>query len=332
MPTIHDAAAAAGVSTATVSRVINNTGPVSDAVRARVEKAISEIGYRPNALARSLRTESTGTIGLIVSNILNPFFTELARAAEDAAIDAGYTVVLGNSDEQADKENLYIRQLLEKRVDGLILNPADATSSYIREVADRGVPIVLIDRSVEGVNAPLVTADPAPAISNLVDHLHERGFTRPAIISGPTALKNGRDRFDAFSDALRLKGMDLPASRVAVGDFERESGYTAMTALLDADMIPDVVFVSNGRMTLGALEAARSRGVRIGPGGIGIASYDDDPFFPLLTPSITAIAQPTAALGGAAMRTLLELIQGGDPARAHTLPAQLIVRESTTTP
>ncbi|WP_169582063.1 MULTISPECIES: LacI family DNA-binding transcriptional regulator [Microbacterium] len=332
MPTIHDAAAAAGVSTATVSRVINNTGPVSDAVRARVEKAIAEIGYRPNALARSLRTESTGTIGLIVSNILNPFFTELARAAEDAAIDAGYTVVLGNSDERADKENLYIRQLLEKRVDGLILNPADAASNYIREVADRGVPIVLIDRSVANVNAPLVTADPAPAITDLVAHLCASGFTRPAIISGPTTLKNGRDRFDAFSQALRLKGMELSPARVAVGDFERESGYVAMTSLLEADLAPDVVFVSNGRMTLGALEAARARGVRIGPGGMGIAAYDDDPFYSLLTPSITAIAQPTTELGGAAMRTLLELIQGGEPARTHSLPARLIVRESTTTP
>lgn len=327
MATIRDAASAAGVSVATVSRVINGSGPVSATARERVERAVAELGYRPNALARSLRTESTGTIGLVVSSILNPFFTELARAAEDVAIARGFTMVLGNADEVAAKEERYIRELLEKRVDGLLLNPASADAPHIREIVDRGVPVVLIDRTVEGVEAPLVRADGAPAIRELVGHMAALGHRRLAIISGPVELRNGHERHAAFVSAAEEHGLAVAAHHERFGDFERESGAAAMTSLLTHDR-PDAVFVANGRMALGALEAAKAAGLTVGE-DIGLASYDDDPFFDLLTPPLTAIRQPTRELGRLAMTTLLDRIGSRDaPPSLAPLTTQLIVRAS----
>lgn len=327
MPTIRDAALAAGVSTATVSRVLNHTGPVSDDVRQRVERAVAELGYRPNALARSLRTESTGTIGLIVSNILNPFFTELARSAEDVAISQGFTMVLGNSDEIPAKEERYIKELLEKRVDGLLLNPASPDAPYIKEIVDRGVPVVLIDRNVEGVTAPLVHADGTQAIRDLVAHLVSLGHKRLAIVSGPLELRNGLERFTAFSKAAAELGVPLAQEHIAYGDFERKSGAEATKRLLDGPNRPDAIFVANGRMTLGALEALKEAGLRIAE-DIAIASYDDDPFFSLIEPPLTAIEQPTRELGRLAMVTLLDRIKGGGVHEPELLKAHLIVRRS----
>lgn len=327
MSTIKDAARAAGVSTATVSRVLNNTGPVSDSVRERVERAVAEIGYRPNALARGLRTESTGTIGLIVSNILNPFFTELARAAEDAAIAEGFTMVLGNADEIPEKEDRYIRELLEKRVDGLLLNPASSESPHIKEIVDRGVPVVLIDRVVDGVEAPLVRADGGPAIRELVSHLVSLGHRRLGIISGPLSLLNGIERFEAFTDACASAGLPVRPEHIAVGDFERESGAAGVQALLAAPEPPDAIFVANGRMTLGALQGLKALGLRAGH-DVGLASYDDDPFFSLLDPALTAIEQPTAELGRLAMRALLDRIKGGGITTLQPLQSRLIIRRS----
>ncbi|MCU1439973.1 MAG: LacI family transcriptional regulator [Rhodoglobus sp.] len=327
MSTIKDAAIAAGVSTATVSRVLNNTGPVSESVRERVERAVAEIGYRPNALARSLRTESTGTIGLIVSNILNPFFTELARAAEDVAIAEGFTMILGNADEIAEKEERYIRELLEKRVDGLLLNPAVAKAPHIKEIVDRGVPVVLIDRSVEGVTAPLVRADGTPAIGELVAHMVALGHRKLGIISGPRELRNGLERYEAFIAASSAIGYPVQPQHIAFGDFERESGAAAMRRLMSAGDPPDAVFVANGRMTLGALEALKSLGIRVGQ-DVGVASYDDDPFFSLLDPALTAIEQPTAELGRLAMSALLGRIRGGGADELEPLHSRLIIRRS----
>jgi LacI family transcriptional regulator len=327
MATMRDVADAAGVSTATVSRVLNGTGPVSALVRTRVEEAIAALGYSPNALARSLRTESTGTIGLIVSSILNPFFTELARAAEDVAMAHGFNVIIGNADENPVKEERYVRALLEKRVDGLLLNPAAAQAPSIREAAERGVPVVLLDRTVRGVKAPLVRADGRRAIGELVTHVAGLGHRRLGMISGPRELRHGKERYDAYTKAAAVAGLPVAAEHVRYGDFERESGAKAMALLLGSNPRPDVVFVANGRMTLGALEAIRASGVRV-PTDIALASYDDDPWFSLLDPPLTAIEQPTAELGRVAMTTLLQRIRGERPATVPALTARLVTRSS----
>ena len=317
----------AAVSTATVSRVINGTAPVSDDVRQRVEQAIERLGYSRNALARSLRRESTGTIGLVVSSILNPFFTELARAAEDVANENGFYVIVGNADESPEKEARYLKALLEKRVDGLLLNPATNDAPYIRDIVARGVPVVLIDRSVQGVQAPLVRASGREAIQDLVQHLVSLGHRRLGMISGPRSLRNGRERYEAFTRSLAARGLSVDPQLIAFGDFERESGAKAMEELLARERPPSVVFVANGRMTLGAMEVIRAHGLRI-PDDIGIASFDDDPWFSLLDPPLTAIEQPTAALGRAAARLLLDRIARRRDSKMPTLKAQLIVRRS----
>lgn len=327
MTTIRVVAEIAGVSTATVSRVINGTGPVSAEVRERVQRAIADLGYSPNAQARSLRTDSTRTIGLIVSSILNPFFTELARAAEDVASENGFSVIVGNADEDPAKEARYLRALLEKRVDGLLLNPASMDAPHIREAVDRGVPLVLIDRTVRGVEAPLVRAEGRKAIRDLANHLVSLGHTRLGMISGPRSLRNGRERHDTFVRAASEAGVPADEVIVEFGDFERASGAKAMGRLLAHTPRPSAVFVANNRMTLGAIEAIRAHGLRIST-DIALASYDDDPWFSLLDPPLTAIEQPTEQLGHTAARLLLDRIAGRPLTQLPSLHARLVARRS----
>ncbi|HEX2728237.1 MAG TPA: LacI family DNA-binding transcriptional regulator, partial [Rubrobacteraceae bacterium] len=175
----------AGVSVATVSRTFSGTQYVRPEVRERVVTAAEKLRYRPNALARSLRVEHTRTLGLVIPNVGNPFFTAMARAVEDAARGMGYSLMIGNTDEDPAKESEYLNVLMEKRVDGLIVSPARAISPPLEEIAQSGVPVVFLDRYVEGIEAPVVRADGQRAVDGLVEHLVDLGHERLAIISGP---------------------------------------------------------------------------------------------------------------------------------------------------
>lgn len=327
MATIKDVAQRAGVSTATVSRALTGSSPVSDEVRDRVQQVVAELDYRPNGLARSLRTESTGTVGLVVSTILNPFFTHLARAAEDEAIANGFNVILCNADDDASKEERYLQVLLEKRVDGLLLNPSTSRAPHIQRIASRGVPIVLLDRSVEGVDAPIVRSQSSDAIAELVRHMVSLGHKRLGMISGPLTLLNGAERYRDFTNAARAAGHPVDERDVVFGDFERTSGAEGMRRLLSADTGPDAVFVANGPMALGALEALLDAGLSV-PDDISIAAFDDDPWFRLVATPVTAIRQPTAELGRLAMRTLLAQIHRTSLPQGPRPVARLITRAS----
>ena len=237
-------------------------------------------------------------------------------------------MLLGNSDELAAKEQLYIKQFLEKRVDGLILNPASADSPHIQALISQGFPIVLIDRDVHGADAPLVRADGRDAIMQLMSHIAEHGHQHPAIISGPTTLRNGAERHKYFLEGAEAAGLEVHPTHIVYGDFERQSGFDAMQRLLNSDRSPDFVFVSNGRMALGALEAMRERNIDVGT-DLAIASYDDDPYFKLLNPAITAIEQPTAEIGRLTMQTLIaEIHERRSAAPITPLTSRLIIRQS----
>ncbi|QDQ11645.1 LacI family DNA-binding transcriptional regulator [Streptomyces spectabilis] len=323
---IKDVAARAGVSVATVSRVLNAHASVSPAARARVLDAVAELGYRPNALARSLRTDQTRTLGLVISDVLNPYFTELARSVEEEARALGYSIIFGNADERPEVQDHHIRTLLDRRIDGLLVSPADGGSALVLDAARAGTPMVFVDRWIPGADVPVVRADGRGAVRDLVAHLYALGHRRLAIIAGPAATTTGSERVEAFRDALAEYGLDLPAAHIGQGDFQAASGRRATERFLDLPTPPDVVFAADNLMALGALDAVRARGLRV-PHDIALAAFDDIPWFVHTDPPITAIAQPTGELGRAAVRALADRIEGRAP-QSVTLPARLVVRRS----
>ncbi|MFD9634851.1 LacI family DNA-binding transcriptional regulator [Streptomyces violascens] len=326
MAGIKDVAAEAGVSVATVSRVLNSHPSVSEAARARVLAAVETLGYRPNAVARSLRTDQTRTLGLVISDVLNPYFTELARSVEEAARALGYSVIIGNADERPELQDHHVRTLLDRRIDGLLVSPTDGGSPLMLEAARGGTPMVFVDRWIPGIDVPVVRADGRAAIRDLVAHLHRLGRRRLAIIAGPAATTTGSERVEAFRAALGEHGISLPDDYVGQGDFQAASGRRATERFLALPEPPDAVFAADNLMTLGALDALRARGLRIGD-DIALAAFDDIPWFVHTDPPVTAIAQPTGELGRAAVRALADLIEGRTP-RSVTLPASLVVRRS----
>lgn len=326
MAGIKDVAAAAGLSVATVSRALNNHPSVSAEARARVLAAVDALGYRPNAVARSLRTDQTRTLGLVISDVLNPYFTELARFVEEEARALGYSVIIGNADERPELQDHHVRTLLDRRIDGLLVSPADGRSPLTLDAAHGSTPMVFLDRWLPGVDVPVVRADGRAAIRDLVAHLHGLGHRRLAIIAGPAATTTGRERVEAFREALGEHGLPLPDDLIGQGDFQAASGRRATERFLDLPERPDVVFAADNLMALGALDAIRARGLGV-PRDIGLAAFDDIPWFVHTDPPITAIAQPTAELARAAVRALTALIEGRTP-ESVTLPARLVVRRS----
>jgi LacI family transcriptional regulator len=331
MTTIKDVAQEAGVSTATVSRVLSATNPVTEETKVRVLSVIKRLGYRPNGPARSLRAMSTKTLGFVVPNVKNPFFTDVARVVEDLAREGGYSVIIGNTDEDVEREREYLEVLMERRVDGLIISPAHPESHQVREVADAGVPMVFLDRSVGSVEAPVVRADGRAAVSELVRHLLHLGHERLAIVTGPLRVHSSRERLDAFLATARELGAPVSDDHVKIGDFRRRTGYEATGELLSSADPPTALFTGNNLIALGALQALKEAGLSA-PKDVSFASFDDIPWFKLLDPPVTAIDQPTRQIAVTAARTLLTMISGeGEPA-SSTFEAKLIVRGSSAPP
>ncbi|MFF8441951.1 LacI family DNA-binding transcriptional regulator [Streptomyces californicus] len=326
MAGIKDVAAEAGVSVATVSRVLNGHPSVSQEARTRVLAAVETLGYRPNAVARSLRTAQTRTLGLVISDVLNPYFTELARFVEEEARALGYSVIIGNADERPDLQDHHVRTLIDRRIDGLLVSPADGGTPLLRDVALSGTPMVFVDRWIPGIDVPVVRADGTGAVRDLVAHLHGLGHRRLAIIAGPAATTTGDERVEAFRGALRDHGLALPDAYIGQGDFQAASGRRATERFLELAEPPEVVFAADNLMALGALDAIRARGLRV-PDDIALAAFDDIPWFVHTGPPITAVAQPTADLARAAVRALADRIEGRTP-QSVTLPARLVVRRS----
>jgi LacI family transcriptional regulator len=323
---IKDVAALAGVSVATVSRVLNGSPRVSEEARARVIAAVDTLRYRPNAVARSLRTEATRTLGLIIGDVLNPFFSVLARAVDDEARAAGYTVVIGNADERPEQQDHYVRTLLEQRVDGLLICPTAEVTPLVEDCVRACGPLVFLDRTLTGLDVPSVRADGTAAIHDLIRHIRNLGHRRVAFISGPELLSTGRERTRAFADAMRENGLEVREDYLKAGDFQAGSGRAITAGFLDLPEPPEVIFAGDNLMALGALDEIRARGLRI-PQDVGLASFDDVAWFVHLDPPITAISQPAEELGRRAVRALVERI-ADRPVESVVLPARLVIRRS----
>jgi LacI family transcriptional regulator len=327
LPTIKDVARHAGVSTATVSRVLNGVEVVSNDTRERVEQAIESLGYRYNALARSLKTQTTVLLGHIVPSIAGPVSPILARAVEDEARMFGYNVILCNSYDSAEKERANIDILLERRVDGIIFT-SPMLPEHLSMIEDRGVPLIIVERRMEVSGYPFVEANNHDAARNAVKHLLDLGHRRIALILG---LKNAmltEQRRKGYEDALTDAGLSVDPDLIADGDYTRQSGYDAMQRLLKLDPRPTAVFGTNDAMTIGAMQAARHAGFEC-PREISFVGFDDTSA-ELAIPQLTTVHQPLGEIGTLAAKMLIAHIQGepGKYPSENILPCHLEVRES----
>jgi len=326
MPSIKDVALAAGVSTATVSRVLANKSRIKDETRQRVLDSIERLNYRPNLIARSLRAQKSAKIGLVVSDIRNPFFTAIGRAVEDAAYEQGYSVLMCNTDENPDKEEMYLNLLHDENVAGIIFSPTQQFSAGLKSYTSN-IPFVIIDRSVESRDVDMVLLDNVAAAHELTVHLIENGYKKLAGLFGD-ASTTGRERSRGFNEALK----DHQLSAVAVHFIapQIKQGYETTMALLKQDSRSiDAIFTSNSLLTAGAFQAIRDSQLTV-PEDVALVGFDETTWGALVDPPITLIAQPTEEIGRTATELLFQRID--EPNRLPktvTLKGRLLINGSS---
>ncbi|WP_143590635.1 LacI family DNA-binding transcriptional regulator [Thermoactinospora rubra] len=321
--TIKDVARQAGVSPSTVSRVLNQGPTVAAELRERVLAAVRQLGYRPNSQARFLRTRATTVLGVIISDITNPFFTSMVRGAEDAASKAGYSVVLANTDEDLEKEQRYIEVAAAENMAGVLLSPASATRTSIALLTERGIPVVTIDRRLQTARVDRVGVNNVKAAQDAVLRLVDQGCRRIGFIAGPTEVTTAVDRLAGYRHGLKAAGLPYRPELVVRGDYRIEGGRSAAHELLGLQPRPDALFVSNNLMTLGAVTALREAGLRY-PDDIALAVFDDMSWALGLSEEMTLISQPTYEIGRQATELLLRRVAGENfPPRHVVLSATL---------
>jgi LacI family transcriptional regulator len=327
--TIKDVAREAGVSVGTASQALRGSAVVREATRQRVLAVAARLRYQPSALARGLVTRRTHTVGLLISDIANPFFIRAVRAVEDVAQENGYNVILCNTDEAPAKETQYLRVLMEKRVDGIILATTAASRRGVREIQWQRIPLVLFDRELPGVATHVVKVDGVLGGRLATLHLLGLGHRRIAIIHGPLDRSTGVERLEGYRTALRAAGMRPDPALIREGNFKQDSGYGVARALLDLAAPPTALFCTNNLMTVGALRALRERSVRI-PEDLSLVGYDDMEWWTLTHPPLTTVGQPVYDLGREAMRLLLAQMGSEKRRRPQriVLKPELILRES----
>jgi LacI family transcriptional regulator len=329
MVTRDEVARRAGTSSAVVSYVLNNgPRPVSPATRARVLAAIEELGYRPNAVARSLRARRTWTLGLVVPDNSNPFFAEFARAIEDVAFEHGYTLLLGNAMQDDTREASYIRTFLDRQVDGLLLISVGQGAVTMQALGGSQTPLVIVDRLLPGVRAATITVDNQAGGYLATRHLLEHGHTRIGCLSGPSDLTPSAERHRGWARALSEAGLRRPATLQARSDFSRHGGYLAARELLRRRQPPTALFALTDQQGIGALRAAAELGVRV-PDELAIVSFDGIPESGFTIPGLSTMQQPIEAMARRAVDRLLQLLAQPDGQPTHDVfPVELLRRGS----
>lgn len=329
MATMKHVAERAGVSVSTVSHVINNTRVVSDDVRERVLAIVAEMRYIPSAVARSLKNDKTGTIGMMVPNNSNPYFAELIQGIEDAAFKRGYNIILCNAYDDPKKQAAYLRVLIEKRIDGLILVASGADDELTQLLGHLSIPIVLVDREVAGIDADFIQADHERGGYLATKYLLDLGHREIACVSGPTELPPSRDRVVGYLRALKEAGLKFRLDYLVRSDFTSEGGYAAFQQLLALRKPPTAIFASNDLMAIGGLCAANEARVRI-PEDLSVIGYDDIALASYSTPRLTTVSQPKYQMGQLITQALLDRITGANaPPRRQLVQTDLVARQST---
>ena len=330
---LKDVARLSGVSIATASRVLTSPHLVHQATRERVQQAIETLQYRPSRVARRLRRDAAraNLLGLVVPDIQNPFFADLARGVENVAQERGYMVFVGNSDEDADKERNYLDLMRAESVDGIILPPTAEVEPALEALARGGIPVVCVDRRLPGAALDTVVADNVRGAREAAEHLLRLGHRRIGFIEGRPHLSTSRERLEGYRHALKDAGAALDPALVRAGDSRQASGYRLARELLEGPAPrarPTALLVGNNLMTLGALAAIRELGLRI-PDDVAIIGYDDLPWAPAFDPPLTVVRQPAYELGRRATELLLSRVEEPErEPRLVVLEPELVVRRS----
>ncbi|MCG0239824.1 MAG: LacI family transcriptional regulator [Firmicutes bacterium] len=334
-PTIHDVARRAGVSVATVSRVLNGRGPVAEATRARVLAAVAELGYRPNAVARSLVRRRSCTVGVLVPDIANPFAAELVRGMEAEAAAHGYHIVLACSDLSIAQEVRYIGLFRERQVDGLIYTSGTVTPELQQAFAELGRPVVLAATTVTGPGPalPAVLVDSYAGARLAMEHVLSLGHRRVACLIGslqdPIA---GLPRWQGYRDAAAARGVEIPPEYVVDAGFRLEAAYEATVRLLRLRPRPTAVVAASDLMAIGAMGAAADRGLRV-PEDLTVVGFDNIRLAAVVRPALTTVAQPMHEIGARAVSRLLQVLAGEQPEPlVDWIAPRLIVRGSSGPP
>jgi LacI family transcriptional regulator len=324
-------ASRAGVSTATVSRVLNDYPFVKQETKNRVLRVIDETKYRVNAVARDLRRKKTHSIGVIVSNVLSPFYSIIAKSVEDAAIRNRYRTILCNGGDSPEKELNYLKMLHENRVDGVILSPTGKNKEYLSYLLGSGIPVVFVDRIVDGIQCDTVLVNNREASKGAVDFLLDRNYRRIGFISGPKDRLTGIERLGGYKEAIAGHGSGEDPELIRYGDFSYESGRKCAAELIDNARI-DSLYAANIDMATGAFHVLREKSIRV-PENVAFIMFDDPDWATLVTPQVTAVRQPVYTIGSTAAELLLKrILEGGkyldkEPLKI-VLEAKLVVRES----
>jgi LacI family transcriptional regulator len=330
-PTIYDVARLAGVSTATVSRALNDSGQIAPATRRSIEAAVEQLGYRPNTIARSLVTKATQTIALLLPDITNPFYASLVSGIQQHALKSGHTMLLCMTEGDPEQEEHYLDLLRAKQVDGALVDGLVLPPERIARFVDEGFPIVCLDRDVYSPSVPLVQVDNRLGARLAIDHLLSLGHRRIAHVMG-AQTRIAEERLDGYGASLAAVGLAVDGNLVARGGFTEEGGFTATKRLLEARAEPTAVFAANDLSALGAITAIAAHGLRV-PADVSVVGFDDVRLASFTSPPLTTVQQPATEIGEHAARILLDLIQGRPPAQLRFLHTpRLIVRASTAPP
>jgi LacI family transcriptional regulator len=328
MTTIKDVAKKAGVSTATVSRVLNGDSRVTPPFRKAVLEAVEALNYQRDRTARRLRAKVSQTIGLIISDIQNPFFTSVARGVEDEAYNNGYNLLLCTSDEDLQKERLYLDIMLAESAAGVIISPGSEQENTIEPILKAGVPVVVVDRRVEGAAVDTVMVDNFESTRQAVGHLLDLGHRRIGFVGGPPQVTTARERRAGYERAYCDRGIELDPDLIKASNFKLTGGYTATCELLENDDPPTALFTANCLTTLGALNRIHERGLAI-PQEIAIVGFDDMPWATSLNPPLSVVAQPTYELGRKTAQLLFRRIKDRNcDVMEVRLKPRFIVRDS----
>ncbi|MBZ5669343.1 MAG: LacI family transcriptional regulator [Acidobacteriia bacterium] len=336
MQTIRDVARLAGVSVATTSKVLNKKASVRPKLVKRVVSAMEALDYHPDQVARSLKTRQTQTIGIVIPDVTNPFFTDVIRGVESEARVQGYSLIFCDSNEDPSLEQTNLKMLFSRRVDGVLLAPteANAAQDYLTR---RRFPLVFFDRVPPGFSGSAVVTDNLGAAYDATRHLIGLGHERIAIITGRLNLSNGLDRLEGFRKALQQAGLPLRDEYLQRGDFQLESGHSCGLRLLQLAVPPTAIFCCNNQMTLGLMRALGELGVAC-PGRVSVLGFDDFDWAANFSPRLTTVAQPTLEMGKQAVQMLIRNIKSfkervnSDEEKVVVLKAELRGRDSTAAP
>lgn len=332
MVTIKDIAQAADVSPSTVSRALNGSPLLREETKARIRATARELGYERNELAVGLVKGVSRVIGLVVPDISNPFFGEIARGVSNVAHSAGYGVVLSNTEGDTERERDYVNLLRRRRVDGLVLASVKADDPYVLELARSQTPYVLVSRLSGLIDAPFVVVDDRQGGRLAVEHLVSLGHTRIGFIGGPSDVQSSRDRMEATRETLKEYGAPTEQAWFCYANFTQQAGYEAAGAILSRQRRPTALFAANDMIALGVMQAADELGFRI-PDDLSLVGFNDIAYASFPRIQLTTVAQPTNEMGRIAAEYLLAVVQRDRRAKLRrSVQPRLVVRKTTGPP